>query len=95
MEVMQREQGDLAVQTKITEEQTRVTGLIEAEKNGRNDSEEEIVEMLKHMISKVRDEFETEKAERSKNEEVLLGLLETTCQKLNKQTDKTSATGQR
>lgn len=56
-----------------------MTGLIEAERRGRNDSEEEIVEMLKHMISKVREEFETEKAERGKNEEVLLGLLDTTC----------------
>ena len=39
--------------------------------------------MLKDMITKVRSELETEKEERGKNEDVLLGLLETTCQKLN------------
>jgi len=39
--------------------------------------------MLKDMITKVRTELEAEKLERGKNEDVLLGLLETTCQKLN------------
>ena len=56
---------------------------IEAERKARADSEDEIVEMLKDMITKVRSELETEKEERSKNEDVLLGLLETTCAKLN------------
>ena len=83
MEVMQREAGDLQVQTKITEEQERVTQLIEGERKGRSESEEEIVDMLKDMITKVRSELETEKQERGKNNDVLLGLLETTCQKLN------------
>ena len=41
--------------------------------------------MLKDMITKVQTELETEKTERGKNEDVLLGLLETTCTKLNKQ----------
>ena len=76
MEVMQREQGDLGVQTKIREEQDRVTQAIEAERKGRAESEEEIVDMLKDMITKVRTELETEKDERNKNEDVLLGLLE-------------------
>jgi len=83
MEVMQREQGDLVVQTKITEEQDRVAQAIEAERKARADSEDEIVEMLKDMITKVRTELEGEKDERSKNEDVLLELLETTCAKLN------------
>ena len=39
--------------------------------------------MLKDMLTKVRDELETEKQERGKNEDVLLGLLDTTCQKLS------------
>ena len=81
---MQREQGDLQVQTRITEEQDRVTQSIEAERKARADREEEIVDMLKDMITKVRTELEGEKQERGKNEDVLLGLLETTCQKLNK-----------
>lgn len=83
LEVMQREQGDLQVQTRITEEQDRVTQSIETERKARADSEEEIVDMLKDMITKVRTELEAEKIERGKNEDVLLGLLETTCQKLN------------
>jgi hypothetical protein len=47
--------------------------------------------MLKDMITKVREEFEAEKGERNKNQEVLLGLLETTCAKLNKQGAKTTS----
>ena len=35
--------------------------------------------MLKDMLTKVRDDLETEKQDRGKNEDVLLGLLETTC----------------
>ena len=58
---------------------------IEAERKARSDSEDEIVDMLKDMITKVRGELENEQTERGKNEDVLLGLLETTCQKLNKQ----------
>ena len=76
---MQREQGDLQVQTRVTEEQDRVTQKIETERKARADSEEEIVDMLKDMITKVRTELEGEKMERGKNEDVLLGLLETTC----------------
>ena len=61
-----------------------MTQAIEGERKARNDSEEEIVDMLKDMLTKVRDDLETEKKERGKNEDVLLGLLETTCQKINK-----------
>ena len=41
--------------------------------------------MLKEMVGKVKSDLETEKKERSKNEDVLLSLLENTCVKLNKQ----------
>mmetsp|Transcript_15952 Transcript_15952/g.20154 ORF Transcript_15952/g.20154 Transcript_15952/m.20154 type:complete len:85 (+) Transcript_15952:594-848(+) len=84
MEIMQREQGDLQVQGKIAEEQDLVAQAIESERKARGDSEDEIVDMLKDMITKVRTELETEQTERGKNEDTLLGLLETTCQKLNK-----------
>ena len=67
------------MQSRITEEQERVTQSIESERKARADSEEEIVDMLKDMITKVRTELEAEKLERGKNEDVLLGLLETTC----------------
>ena len=60
-----------------------MTQAIESERKARNDSEEEIVDMLKDMLTKVRDELEAEKQERNKNEDVLLGLLDTTCQKLS------------
>lgn len=46
--------------------------------------------MLKDMITKVRAELDIEKEERGKNEDVLLGLLETTCQKLNSQGNRAS-----
>ena len=73
------------MQKKISEESERVAQAIDAERKARGDSEVEIVDMLKDMITKVRSELETEKEERGKNEDVLLGLLETTCQKLNNQ----------
>ena len=51
----------------------------------RENTQEEIVDLLKEMVNKVRMDLEVEKNERSKNEDVLLSLLENTCSKLNKQ----------
>ena len=85
MEVCQREQGDLHVETKMTQELDKVQKLVEGEQKVRENTQEEIVEMLKEMVNKVRLDLETEKNERSKNEDVLLSLLENTCSKLNKQ----------
>ena len=84
MEVMQREEGDLQVQAKMNQELERVQQLVDAETKVRDNTQEEIVEMLKEMVNKVRTDLETEKKERGKNEDVLLSLLENTCSKLNK-----------
>ena len=58
--------------------------MVDGEKKTRESTQEEIVEMLKEMVSKVRTDLETEKKDRGKNEDVLLSLLESTCSKLNK-----------
>ena len=69
----------------MTQELDKVQKLVEGEQKVRENTQEEIVEMLKEMVNKVRLDLETEKNERSKNEDVLLSLLENTCSKLNKQ----------
>ena len=85
MEVHQREQGDIQVQAKMTQELDRVSKLVEGEQKVRENTQEEIVDLLKEMVNKVKTDLDTEKNERSKNEDVLLSLLENTCSKLNKQ----------
>jgi hypothetical protein len=42
-----------------------------------------MLEMLKEIISKVKDQINVERNEREKTEETLVNLLEETCNKLN------------
>ena len=90
MEVHQREQGDIQVQAKMTQELDRVSKLVEGEQKVRENTQEEIVDLLKEMVNKVKTDLDTEKNERGKNEDVLLSLLENTCSKLNKQSTQLS-----
>jgi len=53
------------------------------EKKVREDTEEAILEMLRIMITKMKNEIENEKKDREVTEETLLALLEDTCNKLN------------
>ena len=90
MEVHQCEQGDIQVQAKMTQELDRVSKLVEGEQKVRENTQEEIIDLLKEMVNKVKTDLDTEKNERSKNEDVLLSLLENTCSKLNKQSTQLS-----
>ncbi len=42
-----------------------------------------MLEMLKEIIGKVKEQINVERAEREKTEETLVNLLEETCNKLN------------
>jgi len=53
------------------------------EKKAREEQEEAMLEMLKEIISKVKEQIAIERNEREGTEETLVGLLEQTCNKLN------------
>jgi sugar-specific transcriptional regulator TrmB len=57
--------------------------MLDGEKGAREQTEEAILEMLKEMVSKIKNEMEIERTEREENQERLLVLLDDTCQKLN------------
>jgi len=68
---------------KTNEESQKVVELIQAEKKGREETEESILELLRDMVNRIKNELENEKKERESSEETLLSLLEETCTKLN------------
>ena len=53
METMQREEGDLKVYAKMNEELENAQSLVDTEQKTRDNTQEEIVEMLKEMVNKV------------------------------------------
>ena len=53
------------------------------EKKAREEQEEAMLEMLKDIISKVKEQVIVERSERESTEETLVNLLEQTCNKLN------------
>lgn len=53
------------------------------EKKSREETEESILELLRDMVGRIKNEIECEKKERESSEETLLSLLEETCTKLN------------
>ena len=61
METMQREEGDLKVYAKMNEELENAQSLVDTEQKTRDNTQEEIVEMLKEMVNKVGTDLQTEK----------------------------------
>ncbi len=57
------------------------------EKRAREEQEETMLEMLKEIIGKVKEQISIERNEREKTEETLVNLLEETCSKLNAAND--------
>ena len=66
----------------IEEEGVRMKELVESERRSREETEEQILEMLSEMVGRIKQEIESEKKERETSEEQLLLLLEETCSKL-------------
>lgn len=55
---------------------------ITRERKAREDTEESILELLRDMVSRIKNEIECERRERETSEEQLLCLLEDTCSRL-------------
>jgi hypothetical protein len=56
--------------------------LIQGEKKSREETQEGILEMIKIMNERMKSDLVNERKEREQNEEVLIELLEGTCNKL-------------
>jgi len=56
--------------------------MIQSEKKNREETQEGILEMIKIMNERMKNDLITERKERETNEEVLIELLEGTCVKL-------------
>ena len=57
--------------------------MVVIEKKQREEAEEAMLEMLKDIVQRMKQDIESEKKEREGTEEMLLNLLEDTCTKLN------------
>ena len=56
--------------------------MIQGEKKSREETQEGILEMIKIMNERMKSDLVNERKEREQNEEVLIELLEGTCNKL-------------
>ncbi len=56
--------------------------MIQSENKGREETQEGILEMIKIMNDRMKNDLLVERKEREQNEEVLIELLEGTCLKL-------------
>ena len=60
----------------------RINNLVQSEKKNREETQEGILEMIKIMNERMKNDLVSERKEREQNEEVLIELLEGTCVKL-------------
>ena len=65
------------------EECDTITKNVTAERRAREESEEQVLDLIKGMVETIRSDLNTEKQTREQSEEQLLQLLEDTCSKLN------------
>lgn len=61
----------------------KINATVAEEKKTSEESEEALLEMLKEMVNKMKNEIGQEKKDREASEDTLLTLLEETCTKLN------------
>jgi hypothetical protein len=80
-ETAERTGRDEILRARAEEQVQEVEAVIGEEKSAREETEEAILEMLKDMVGKIKNEIENERRERLQNNETLLGLLEYTCLK--------------
>jgi hypothetical protein len=66
----------------------RINNLIQSEKKNREETQEGILEMIKIMNDRMKNDLGQERKEREQNEEVLIELLESTCNKLQHTTSR-------
>ena len=61
----------------------KLNSAIDDQKKIREESEEQMVQLLKEMMAKIKDQINNEQKEREMAEDALLKLLEDTCIRLN------------
>jgi hypothetical protein len=66
----------------------RINNLVQSEKKNREETQEGILEMIKIMNDRMKNDLLSERKERETNEEVLIELLENTCNRLQQTTSK-------
>ena len=72
----------------LNEEIQKIDGIIQSEKKNREETQEGILEMIKIMNDRMKNDLANERKEREQNEEVLIDVLENTCNGLQQTTSK-------
>jgi hypothetical protein len=73
---------------RLNEEVQKINSLVQSEKKNREETQEGILEMIKIMNDRMKNDLLSERKERETNEEVLIELLENTCNRLQQTTSK-------
>lgn len=85
IEQNEREDGDNNILMKLSDEAAKVDGIIQNEKS-REETQEGILEMIKIMNDRMKNDLAEERKEREQNEEALIDVLENTCNRLQQTT---------
>ena len=77
-----REENDNNTMMRLNDEIQKLGEVINNEKKNREETQEGILEMIKIMNDRMKNDLNNEKKEREQNEEVLIDVLENTCSRL-------------
>ena len=73
---------------RLNDEIQKIDAAIQSEKKNREETQEGILEMIKIMNDRMKNDLANERKEREQNEEVLIDVLENTCNRLQQTTAK-------
>jgi hypothetical protein len=71
---------------RLNDEIQKIDAVIQGEKKNREETQEGILEMIKIMNDRMKNDLSSERKEREQNEEVLIDVLENTCNRLQQTT---------
>ena len=71
---------------RLNDEIQKIDAVIQGEKKNREETQEGILEMIKIMNDRMKNDLSNERKEREQNEEVLIDVLENTCNRLQQTT---------
>jgi len=80
---LEREEFTHKVTKKTAEDIKLLNELMSMEKKASTETEEALLEMVKEIVNKIKEEIDGEKKMREASEDTILALLEETCGKLN------------
>eukprot|EP00161_Ancyromonas_sigmoides_P020673 TRINITY_DN6030_c1_g1_i1.p2 TRINITY_DN6030_c1_g1~~TRINITY_DN6030_c1_g1_i1.p2 ORF type:complete len:261 (+),score=98.41 TRINITY_DN6030_c1_g1_i1:523-1305(+) len=82
-QVSRREDTEMRLIRKLSEDIARVHAALASEKQAREETEEALVKMMEEVFGRLQGELEQEKAARKETEATLVRLLEDTCVKVS------------